>query len=537
MVEETIKKFELNSAVLEDFDTLMSKHLDKIEELVISEIDAKSKLLNIVGLCINVKTLIIEGDERTNVNSIISSICKPELLENLILNGVKIPSGFSFKKLVSLKMLSLNNIRGCSAKTGLDQIVNPEKIEALNFEQVDFAKASIECIKRFEKLKYLNLIKVQNCKLNNLDFLSKMTDLERINIETNVIKFNEINNIIKCKFHKQILVDLPTSENEPIINNLEIQENGKVLITINNNELEELTKNLNLFKVNDIIVIVSNNKNLREHIHTLKRVKGNVSIAIKDVSCLSVKDAKELKEQLKIKYINVIDFDGTLQYEKNRYCYDIDNYINIRAELDKLLEPINQESDELLKFLQVYKILGENILYDSILDDELLEYSKQNEDKNSNLENGLLEKKCVDSGFAEILKNSLACIGIESKIIRGNFVGIGKEHTWNQVKILDKWYNVDLGSDSKRMNNSKNKKSKPIYCLISDKAFVETHIPKIANTEYCPETMDRKIISAYFKRDLNIKQYIESIIKKIKRIFTYNKQKALAEGKKGKHEQ
>ena len=102
-MEETLKKFELNNAVLEDFDALMSKHLDQIEELTISEIDAKSKLLNIVGLCINVQTLIIEGDERTNTNAIIANICKPELIQNLILNGVKIPSSFSFKKLVSLK--------------------------------------------------------------------------------------------------------------------------------------------------------------------------------------------------------------------------------------------------------------------------------------------------------------------------------------------------------------------------------------------------------------------------------------------------
>ena len=136
-MEEKLKKFELNNMVLEDFDSLMSKHLDQIEELTISEIEAKSKLLNIIGLCINIKTLIIDGDERTNVNNIISNICKPELLQNLILNGVKIPSKYSFKKLVSLRMVSLNNIRSCSAKVALDQIVNPEKIEALNFELVD----------------------------------------------------------------------------------------------------------------------------------------------------------------------------------------------------------------------------------------------------------------------------------------------------------------------------------------------------------------------------------------------------------------
>ena len=432
-------------------------------------------------------------------------------------------------------MLSLNNIRSCSAKTALDNIINPEKIQALNFEQVDFAKSSIECLKRFENLKYLNLIKVKNCKLSNLEFLSGMKNLERINIENNIIKFDEINNIMKCNFNKKIQVALPTDKKEAVANSLEIQENGKVIITINNNKLKELTENLDLYKLDDIIVIISDNNNFREHISNLKKVKGKISIAIKDASCLSVKDAKILKDDLKLKYINIIDFDGVLQYEKNRYCYFIENYIKIRTEIDKLLEPVIQSNDELLKFLQVYKILGETIVYDELVQEELIDYSIKNATKSSNLENGLLEKKCIDSGFAEILKNILACLGIQSNIIRGILVGTNSEHVWNQVKLLDKWYNVDLGLDSKRMNNSNNKKSKPIYCLVSDKVFVKTHIPQISKVEYCPESFDRKIVSSYFKRELRLKQYFEIVFGNIKRILKFNKQKALPEGK-GKHE-
>ena len=137
--------------------------------------------------------------------------------------------------------------------------------------------------------------------------------------------------------------------------------------------------------------------------------------------------------------------------------------------------------------------------------------------------------------IAELLKNMLACIGIESKIVRGNIVGTGKEHTWNQVKVLDKWYNVDLALDSKRISNQNKRKSKPINCLISDKNFGKTHIPKIANTEYCPENIDKRIISAYFKRDFNVKAYIDILVQKIKMLFTFNNQKALPEGK-GKNE-
>lgn len=525
MVEEYLRKFELNNTVLEDFDSLMEKHLDQIEELVVSEIDPKSKLLNIVSLCINVKTLIIEGDQRTNVNAIIANICKPELLQNLILDNVKIPSNFSFKKLTNLKMISLNNIRFCSVKSCLDEIVNPDKVEALNFEQVDFAKSSIEMISKFKNLKYLNLTKVFNCKLDNLDFLEEMSKLEKINIEDNLLNFEEINNLVKCKFHKEITAELISEHKNIVTNSLEIKENGTVSVTVNGEDLEKLTEAINLYKVNNILIIDNGNCRLQDYIHILKRVKGKITIAIKDVSCIDVKEAKELKEKLKIEYINIIDFDQALQYEKNRYCYEIDTYIKIRKAIDEIVESIDNEADELSKFLELYKILGTTIMYDNLL---------ENEAKSSNLENGLLEKKCIDLGFTEILKNCLALLGISSRIVRGNFAGISEEHVWNQVKITDHWYNVDLGLDSKKMSNSSKFKNRPSFCLISDKEFSKTHIPKSSKIEYCGDSMNQKIIAQYFKGEAGIIVYAKNVIEKIKNVFSYNKMIALPAGKHSK---
>ena len=59
MKEENLKKFELNKSILKDFDVLMSLRLDFVEELIVTELDSESKLLNIIGLCLNVKTLVI----------------------------------------------------------------------------------------------------------------------------------------------------------------------------------------------------------------------------------------------------------------------------------------------------------------------------------------------------------------------------------------------------------------------------------------------------------------------------------------------
>ena len=53
----TIKRFELNKSVLKDFDRLMSMNLGEVEELIVTEIDKDNKILNIISLCLNIKTL------------------------------------------------------------------------------------------------------------------------------------------------------------------------------------------------------------------------------------------------------------------------------------------------------------------------------------------------------------------------------------------------------------------------------------------------------------------------------------------------
>ena len=46
-MEITLKKFKIDKSVFENFDELMSKHLDTVEELTISNIETNSKYFNI----------------------------------------------------------------------------------------------------------------------------------------------------------------------------------------------------------------------------------------------------------------------------------------------------------------------------------------------------------------------------------------------------------------------------------------------------------------------------------------------------------
>lgn len=56
---------------------------------------------------------------------------------------------------------------------------------------------------------------------------------------------------------------------------------------------------------------------------------------------------------------------------------------------------------------------------------------------------GLLTGKSLCKGYSEILRNILSCVDVECTVIDGTDVN-NNAHTWNQVKLGDRWFNVDL---------------------------------------------------------------------------------------------
>ena len=152
-----LKKLQLNNKSLDEFDTLMGYHLDKIEELEIDEININSRLYNLISLCTNLKQLVIKGDLRSDVNKIFFNICNPENIETLVLESVKLPTTKALSKFSNLSTISLNNINFSDLAGFLDRIPSPEKIIALNFTNVDFGKRPISICSKFGNLKYLNL--------------------------------------------------------------------------------------------------------------------------------------------------------------------------------------------------------------------------------------------------------------------------------------------------------------------------------------------------------------------------------------------
>jgi transglutaminase/protease-like cytokinesis protein 3 len=539
-MEDTLRKFKLDNKAFDDFDALMEKHLDNVEELTVSGIANNSKILNIISLCINIKTLIIEGDQRTNVNGIIFNICKPQLLENLILNGVKLPTDVAMAKLTKLKMISLNNILYSNVKTFIDSIAKPEKIQAITFENVDFTKNSISILNRLSNLNILNLTKVNNCSLTDLEFLLTNKKLIKVNIENNQISFKEANTLLKGKYKKNIVLDLPSNNKESkITNTLEVNNQGKIAVTLNATDLEEFEKEIDISKINSLLLIIEQKIEIEDYLEKLNKINGKISLAIKDVSMISKQQAEKLKE-LNIEYINILDLDGVFHSKNDRNCYSIDCYIKLRECVDELVKKVSTRSTKIERFLELYKVIIENIDYDDFVEDNIENYNNKNEAKASNLENGLIDKHCVNSGFAEILKNCLACIDIDSKIISGTYGKSDKEITWNQVEIDNYWYNVDIALDSKKLLVKGVFNKKAPYCLLSDKDFYQTHKRKVGNAKQCIYTVNRKTVNGFFRTgifsDKLTKAYMYLSIEKILKIFTLRKNKALPSGETGKEE-
>lgn len=365
------------------------------------------------------------------------------------------------------------------------------------------ANNSIRILERFSKFKYLNLNGIQNCKLDDLSFLKKNQNILKLNITNNKIWVTEINHLLKCRCSKNIDLEVIDSDGKSIKNcRIRILEgDNNAEITIPADRLEEISKKINLYKINKINVIVNNLVDKIYYIKLLKKYKKETNIIIKDFSCLKVEQAKKMKDILKLETIKI----GNTAHIKD---YDIDTYIEIRNQIDNIINKVSKHVSQPEKFLEIYKFLGDEF--------ELVE----NEDSN------FKAKTCTRDEVSQILQNCLQCMNIKSNIITGEELEGENEHSWNQVELEGKWYNVDLGLDIENI-----KKKKAEYCLLGDKNFIETHTPKAGKNNYCAEDFNPKLINVFFKTGLFkeklLESYIEIFREKISKIFNLNKEEKI----------
>ena len=167
--------------------------------------------------------------------------------------------------------------------------------------------------------------------------------------------------------------------------------------------------------------------------------------------------------------------------------------IKVKIVGEKLKRYMNRNGiySDLGKICVVYNYIFNNILYDyeypeldkksrNIGFSNLRALEKRKIFRSQTLE-GIFTKKTVCTGFSYIFKMLLEYLEVESNICIG-YYKIGKEkevpHTWNQVNIDGKWYNIDISYGIEHYNEYvRIEEGKiPKYFLLSDEEYYKKYI-------------------------------------------------------------
>ena len=174
------------------------------------------------------------------------------------------------------------------------------------------------------------------------------------------------------------------------------------------------------------------------------------------------------------------------------YCdyYTVKVIKQIKNVIDEIICDKDSNDVDVNKFVKVYIKLAKFLSYDkeAYRVNEYTEYVEENASTSRNLM-GLLTHKCLCVGYSDILLNVLSCIGIESRKLTSY------DHSFNKVKIDNKWYYCDLTLDCKCVKNEKLE-----YCLLSKKDF-EIDFSHVAFND--EESDDNSEVSYFIDEILN----------------------------------
>lgn len=186
-----------------------------------------------------------------------------------------------------------------------------------------------------------------------------------------------------------------------------------------------------------------------QEIEELKKIKGDekrsfpLIIDITTANELTQQDLINSEKELCINGVRIRD-NTTLNPGVNDPI-SVQEYKKVREIIDGIKkkvyvsETISENLREPFIALQVINQLAEMIQYDLIANDDAVNKCEATPRyKQACGVKGLITGLAVCVGYSQIVKNTLACFGIESEVL-------GSEtHAWNQVKFNDDWYNLDL---------------------------------------------------------------------------------------------
>lgn len=211
-----------------------------------------------------------------------------------------------------------------------------------------------------------------------------------------------------------------------------------------------------------------------------KKYKISCSLVIESCANLPINSIEILTKHLGINIKDVRFRQDDLD-EKQQVPYSIEDYINCRNIIDTITKDIEEEAkvipDDSYRDKKICGIVTRRLAklirynHEYIHKSDMKQTSKEEDTINRNMIGGLLNGTCVCAGYAEILRNVLACCGIECRYVGADNKEKNEDgHAWNQVKLDGKWYNMDLTWDADRIVAGQPTK----YFLKSDNDFGHT---------------------------------------------------------------
>ncbi len=269
------------------------------------------------------------------------------------------------------------------------------------------------------------------------------------------------------------------------------------------------------------------------------------AVRISDVRDLSLKEAKELKENHpKGVCIKVSNADSTLREEDT---YSLDKYIQVMEKFEKITEGINPEMNDEQKFAMIYQRVANSIAYNhrilGINSQIKIEraIAKKNAFDGRNY-HALASGEGVCAAFSYALETACKLKGIDCIEVSGPIdivkdanmplKNYGKKikdldsgkylersnHAWNKVKLNGTWYNVDATFDRAALRND----TFPSYALVSDRDMYKNGRPHVDGPR-CKVTASEEMIKRIFPNiKLDSHRQIEENEEYVKRVNKFN---------------
>lgn len=172
-----------------------------------------------------------------------------------------------------------------------------------------------------------------------------------------------------------------------------------------------------------------------------------IIITIENMGQLSLEKLANIEKYFDIEGIKIQEKDKLGHANQGESTpLNLRTYKQIRTVVDDIIKKvyIDENSDKMhidyQLTTQIIDRIAQKVEYDHEADEKP---RNSNESRNASGMVGLLTGKSICKGYSEILRNVLSCVDVECLAISGTDMN-DDDHAWNQVKLGDRWFNIDL---------------------------------------------------------------------------------------------